>query len=175
MNISGSEFTEDNFVDIVRLSLEHTGLDPAQLELEVTETALVSDMNKATETLHKLRDLGIELAIDDFGTGHSSLSYLKQFPVNRLKIDKAFIDNIHTSKEDLAIVRTIIGLAEALDLETIAEGIEYQEQADLLREENCQEGQGYYFSKPMPVSEFEAYLMRNHPDALEDGESPGPL
>ena len=175
VNISGSEFVEDNFVDIVRLSLEHTGLDPKQLELEVTETALVSDMSKATDTLHRLRDLGIELAIDDFGTGHSSLSYLKQFPVNRLKIDKAFIDNIHTCKEDLAIVRTIIGLAQALDLESIAEGIEYQEQADLLREEGCQEGQGYYFSKPMPVSEFEAYLMRNHPDALDEDEIPGPL
>jgi len=160
VNISGSEFSEDNFTDVVRRALEHTGLDPELLELEVTETALVNDMAKATETLHNLKALGIELAIDDFGTGHSSLSYLKEFPVDRLKIDKAFIDHVHDSKADLAIVRTIIGLAEALDLSIIAEGIEYKEQADILRDEGCVEGQGYYFSKPMPVSEFEAYLMR---------------
>lgn len=167
VNISGSEFAEDNFIDIVRLSLEHTGLDPELLELEVTETALVNDMGKATETLHKLKALGIELAIDDFGTGHSSLSYLKEFPVDRLKIDKAFIDNINNSKEDLAIVRTIVGLAEALGLSIIAEGIENQAQADTLRDEGCDEGQGYYFSMPLPVSEFEAYLMREFPDAVE--------
>ncbi len=172
VNISGSEFSDDNFIDVVRLSLEHTGLDPELLELEVTETALVDDMDKATETLHKLKALGIELAIDDFGTGQSSLSYLKNFPVDRLKIDKAFIDNIHTSAADLAIVRTITGLAEALGLSVIAEGIEHKEQADLLTAESCDEGQGYYFSKPMPVSEFEAYLMRNHPDAIssDDGD-----
>lgn len=167
VNVSGSEFSEENFVDIVRLSLEHTGLDPALLELEVTETALVSDMDKATQVLHELRALGIELAIDDFGTGHSSLSYLKKFPVNRLKIDKSFIDNIQTSKADLAIVRTIIGLADALGLSTIAEGIENQQQAELLSKEGCQEGQGYLFSKPLPVSEFEAFLMKDPPGAMD--------
>ena len=168
VNISGSEFSDDNFIDVVRLSLEHTGLEPALLELEVTETALVSDMEKATETLHALKALGIELAIDDFGTGHSSLSYLKQFPVDRLKIDKAFIDNIHTDNEDLAITRTIIGLAQALGLSIIAEGIEFEEQAELLRNEACHEGQGYYFSRPMPVSEFEAFLMRDYPHAVAE-------
>jgi len=167
VNISGDEFSDDNFVDMVRISLEQTGLEPELLELEVTETALVSDMQKATEILHQLKSLGIELAIDDFGTGHSSLSYLKQFPVNRLKIDKAFIDNIHTSNADLAIVRTILGLAGALGLSTIAEGIEHEEQADLLRYEGCHEGQGYYLSRPLPVSEFEAFLMRNHQDEVE--------
>jgi len=161
VNISGSEFADDTFVDMVRLSLEHTGLDPALLELEVTETALVSDMEKATETLHKLKELGVELAIDDFGTGHSSLSYLKQFPVDRLKIDKAFIDNISTSKEELAIVRTIMGLANALGLSTIAEGIEHEEQAKLLSNEACHEGQGYYFARPLPEREFETFLMNS--------------
>jgi len=165
VNISGGEFSDTNFVDVVRLSLEHTGLDPALLELEVTETALVSDMSKATETLKELKKLGVELAIDDFGTGHSSLSYLKQFPVDRLKIDKAFIDNIHTDQEDLAITQTIIGLGEALGLMIIAEGIEYEEQAELLRNEACHEGQGYHFARPLPVSEFEAFLMRKHPEA----------
>ncbi|MFT5519778.1 MAG: diguanylate cyclase (GGDEF)-like protein [Enterobacterales bacterium] len=171
VNISGSEFADDNFIDVVRLSLEHTGLDPELLELEVTETALVNDMGKATETLHKLKALGVELAIDDFGTGHSSLSYLKEFPVDRLKIDKAFIDHVHESKADLAIVRTIVGLAQALDLSIIAEGIEYKEQADILRDEGCDEGQGYYFSKPMPVSEFEAYLIREYSNENSDEES----
>ncbi len=168
VNISGSEFSDENFIDVVKLSLEHTGLEPALLELEVTETALVSDMSKATETLHGLKALGIELAIDDFGTGHSSLSYLKEFPVDRLKIDKAFIDNIHNTTEDLAITRTIIGLGQALGLSIIAEGIEHEEQADILRDEACHEGQGYFFSRPLPVSEFEAFLMRNHPDAVAE-------
>lgn len=166
VNISGDEFSDDNFVDTVRLSLEQTGLDPSLLELEVTETALVSDMGKATETLTALKALGVELAIDDFGTGHSSLSYLKQFPVDRLKIDKAFINNIHNNEEDLAITQTIIGLGQALGLMTIAEGIEYKEQAELLCNEYCHEGQGYYFSKPLPVSEFEAFLMKSHPEAV---------
>jgi len=168
VNISGSEFSDEHFIDVVKRSLEHTGLEPALLELEVTETALVSDMKKATETLNGLKALGVELAIDDFGTGHSSLSYLKKFPVDRLKIDKAFIDNIHTTTEDLAITRTIVGLAQALGLSIIAEGIELKEQADLLRNEACREGQGYYFSKPLPVSEFEAFLIRNHPDAAAE-------
>ncbi|MCP4272700.1 MAG: EAL domain-containing protein [Gammaproteobacteria bacterium] len=167
VNISGGEFSDEQFVDTVRLSLEQTGLDPSLLELEVTETALVSDMKKATETLHALKALGVELAVDDFGTGHSSLSYLKQFPVDRLKIDKAFIDNIHTNKEDLAITQTIIGLGQALGLMIIAEGIEHKEQADLLCDEYCHEGQGYYFSKPLPVSEFEAFLMKHHPEAID--------
>ncbi len=160
VNISGSEFSDANFIDVVRLSLEHTGLEPSLLELEVTETALVSDMAKASETLRGLKALGVELAIDDFGMGHSSLSYLKRFPVDRLKIDKVFVDNIHLNKEDFAITQTIIGLAEALGLMIIAEGIECEEQAELLRNENCHEAQGYYFSKPLPVSEFEAFLMR---------------
>ncbi len=167
VNISGGEFSDEQLIDTVRLSLEQTGLDPSLLELEVTETALVSDMKKATETLNSLKALGIELAIDDFGTGHSSLSYLKQFPVDRLKIDKAFIDNIHTDKEDLAITQTIVRLGQALGLMIIAEGIEHEEQAKLLCDEHCHEGQGYYFSKPLPVSEFEVFLMKHHPEAID--------
>ena len=171
VNISGGEFTDDNFVDMVRISLQHTGLDPKLLELEVTETALVDDIDKAIGILNELRELGVEIAIDDFGTGHSSLSYLKQFPVDRLKIDKAFIDNIHTSDEDLAITQSILSLGKALKLSTIAEGIEYPEQAEILQREGCIEGQGYYFAKPMPISEFEAYLMRDHPSLEEAPDS----
>ncbi len=166
VNISGSEFSDVNFVDVVRLSLQHTGLDPSLLELEVTETALVSDMDKAVETLNELKKLGVELAIDDFGTGHSSLNYLKQFPVDRLKIDKTFIDRIHIDIEDLAITQTIIGLGQALGLLIIAEGIEHEEQAALLQKEACHEGQGYYFSKPLPVDEFETFLMQNRTNSV---------
>lgn len=160
VNISGKEFTAKNFVDLVRQSLELTELDPSLLELEVTETALVSDMDKATETLHQLRDLGVELAIDDFGVGHSSLAYLKRFPIQRLKIDKVFVNNSNLSDKDLAVIRSIISLAEAFDLSVIAEGIETLELADMMCNENCQEGQGYYFSEPLSTYDFEVYLQQ---------------
>jgi len=159
VNISGIEFTDADFVNVVNGALMHSGLEPKLLELEVTETALVSDIDLAVKTLHELKDIGVEIAIDDFGTGHSSLNYLKKFPVDRLKIDKAFVDSVHTDKEDLAIIKTILSLAEAMQIDTIAEGIEYPEQADVLTDIGCMEAQGYYFAKPLSVSEFEAFVV----------------
>ncbi|MBT8448450.1 MAG: EAL domain-containing protein [Gammaproteobacteria bacterium] len=158
VNISGAEFADDSFVDVIKAALLNSGLAPHLLELEVTETALVDNTEKAIEVLGKLKELGVEIAIDDFGTGHSSLNYLQHFPVDRLKIDRSFINHVHTEKADLAIVRTILNLAEALDISTIAEGIEYQSQSDVLQQHHCAEGQGYFFSRPLPIAEFEAFL-----------------
>ena len=162
VNISGAEFSDPNFIDMVKDALFHSGLAPELLELEVTETALVEDIDLAINTLKGLKELGTEIAIDDFGTGHSSMNYLKMFPVDRLKIDKAFVDNAHTSKQDFSIVQAILNMAEAFELATIAEGIEYQEQADILASIQCQEGQGYLFSKPLSVSEFENFMMEHN-------------
>lgn len=161
VNISGAEFSDDDFIEVVKSALFNSGLDAHLLELEVTETALVDNTEKAIEVLTELKKLGVEIAIDDFGTGHSSLNYLKQFPVDRLKIDKSFINHVHTEKADLAIVKAILNLAKALELGTIAEGIEYQSQSDVLEQHDCIEGQGYYFSRPLPIAEFEAFMKNN--------------
>lgn len=164
VNISGAEFSDPNFIDMVKDALFHSGMAPELLELEVTETALVDDIEQAIETLNRVKELGVEVAIDDFGTGHSSLNYLKCFPLDRLKIDKSFVDELHNGEaSDLAIVKAILDMADAFGIETIAEGVEYPEQAEILKSNGCKEGQGYYFSKPVSVSEFERLLMENAP------------
>jgi EAL domain-containing protein (putative c-di-GMP-specific phosphodiesterase class I) len=151
---------------MVKGALFHSGLEPHLLELEITETALVGDVELAISTLEKLKELGIEIAIDDFGTGHSSMNYLKKFPVDRLKIDKSFVDNAHTDPQDLAIVDAILTMASAFDIDTIAEGIEYPEQVNVLKSKQCMEGQGYHFSKPLSVREFEAFMMKHFKDRV---------
>ena len=159
VNISGAEFSDEMFIEMVQGALFHSGLEPNFLELEVTETALVDDIELAISTLNKLKEIGVEIAIDDFGTGHSSMNYLKQFPVDRLKIDKSFVDNAHTDERDLAIVEAILTMASTFNVATIAEGIEYPEQVNVLKDKQCEEGQGYHFAKPLSVSDFETFLM----------------
>jgi len=164
VNISGAEFSDPNFVEMVKDAIFHSGMKPELLELEVTETALVDDFEQAIATLNSVKALGVEVAIDDFGTGHSSLNYLKCFPLDRLKIDKSFVDELQRGDtSDLAIVKAILDMAEAFDIETIAEGVEHAEQAEILKNIGCREAQGYYFSKPVSVSEFERLLMENTP------------
>ena len=136
-------------------------LPPWYLELELTESVAAQDPLKAIEIMNKLSQKGIRLSIDDFGTGYSSLSYLKRFKVYKLKIDQSFICDIGIDVEDKAIVQTIIALAKSLGLKTIAEGVETKEQLDFLRENGCDEVQGYYFSKPLSVDDFENYI-RNY-------------
>ena len=136
--------------------LGQTGIDPALLELEITESAAMQDPERSRELLQKLRARGIKVAIDDFGTGYSSLSYLKLFEPDRIKIDRGFVKDIETDPNDAVIVTATIGLAHALGLEVIAEGVETQAQADFLRSKRCDEGQGYLFARPIPVGEFEA-------------------
>lgn len=151
VNISSRLFSRGELDLKVAQVLAETGLNPAQLELEVTESAVMEDPTAAQVLLTRLRALGIRLAIDDFGTGYSSLARLKRLPVDKLKLDQSFVRGLPSDPEDAAIARAVIALGHSLDLKILAEGIEQQEQADFLRELGCDYGQGYYFGRPQPV------------------------
>jgi diguanylate cyclase (GGDEF)-like protein/PAS domain S-box-containing protein len=160
VNVSAVQFGE-RLVRTVAQLLEETGLDPACLELEVTESVLVQDIDAALRTLQRLKDIGVRLAIDDFGTGYSSLSYLKRFPVDALKIDRSFVRDVITDPEDAAITSAIIALARNLNLQVIAEGVETAEQSAFLRQRGCHLQQGYFFSRPLPAADFARYLGKH--------------
>ncbi len=145
-------------VETVAETLHCTGLPPSALELEVTETVLARDMSVAKQTLGALWDLGVAVAIDDFGTGYSSLSYLRTLPVDRIKIDQSFVRDLHVSSDASKITETILTLSKALNLKTIAEGVETTAQEEWLKQRGCEEAQGYLYAKPCPVGVFEAYL-----------------
>jgi EAL domain-containing protein (putative c-di-GMP-specific phosphodiesterase class I) len=130
-----------------------TGLSAQYLELELTESLLLSNVDIVLATLQNLKEMGLQLAIDDFGTGYSSLSYLKQFPVDKLKIDRSFIRDIAVDPDDAAITNAIISMARSMHLKVIAEGVENEVQLSFLREHECDQIQGYYFSKPVPADE----------------------
>ncbi|WKA53224.1 sensor domain-containing protein [Planococcus shixiaomingii] len=151
INISTIQLQNPNFVQMVKTILEETGLDAKWLELEVTESILMEDTNKLKECLLNLKALGISMSIDDFGTGYTSLSYLRQFSFDRVKIDRSFVQDINNDLNGKAITSTIIALAHKLNMGVVAEGIEDETQLTYLREENCDEGQGYYFSRPLPA------------------------
>ncbi|WP_137224403.1 EAL domain-containing protein [Shewanella sp. MEBiC00475] len=150
VNLSALQFNHANILEHVTNALLETDLAPNILELEITESAIISNIEEAIPLLFKLKELGLKLAIDDFGTGYSSLSYLKNFPIDTLKIDKSFVDGIVNNQKDAAIARTIIQLALNLGLSTIAEGVEYIEQHELLKAMGCSNFQGYLFGKPLP-------------------------
>lgn len=154
INVSGQQFYKSDVVALTRSLLAETAIDPHWIELEITESVFMDDMHFAIETMNRLRDLGVELAIDDFGTGYSSLSYLRQFPIDRLKMDQSFIRNALTNSGDAAIVRAIIKLCHALNLKVIAEGVETREHEVFLREEGCDEVQGFRYAKPLPEAEL---------------------
>jgi len=128
------------------------------LELEITESLIMQDIDANIEKLHAIRDMGVEVSVDDFGTGYSSLSYISRLPVNSLKIDRAFIINMASKPDDLSIVSTIISLGHSLELKVVAEGVENEEQANLLRLLKCDEFQGYLFSRPVPVEAMDLLL-----------------
>jgi diguanylate cyclase (GGDEF)-like protein/PAS domain S-box-containing protein len=156
VNLSGRQFKGAGPLAVyVRNVLERTGMSAANLELEITESILMEDTNLAIKTLSELSELGVTLAIDDFGTGYSSLSYLKKFPLNVLKIDKSFIDDITHEGDDAAIVDAILAMSGHLQLEVVAEGIETLEQLKFLQQRQCQRGQGYFFSRPLSFEAFE--------------------
>ena len=136
--------------------------DPHCLEIELTESLFMSDVNVAVELLHNMKALGVNLSIDDFGTGYSSLSYLSRFPIDVLKIDRSFVTNITRDANDAALVASIINLAHNLKLSVIAEGVETEEQLDYLRSHGCDEMQGYYVSRPLPAEEFERVLRQHN-------------
>ena len=160
VNLSARQLASAELFHHVQDALQNAGLDPSALVLEMTETALVHDPILAAARLHQLRTLGVRLAIDDFGTGYSSLSYLRQFPVDILKIDRSFINTITDRDKVPAIVRGLLDLARTLELETIAEGIETDDQLEQLRDQRCQLGQGYLFAKPLPLEQAEALLEK---------------
>src|ERR1700674_600667 len=161
VNLSPVQFRRQDIRQYVTSVLDQTGLDPAQLELELTESILMQNAEAAAVKLRELQELGVTFAIDDFGTGYSSLAYVKNFPVDRLKIDQCFLRNLLDDPNDAAIVRTIINLGHSLGLKVVAEGVERAAQLEFLRNEGCDEVQGYYFSEPVNVTEFAA-LVRRH-------------
>jgi EAL domain-containing protein (putative c-di-GMP-specific phosphodiesterase class I) len=150
-------------VDDVRAAIADAGIDSASLTLEITESMLMADIESAKETLHSLRRLGVRLAIDDFGTGYSSLSYLKQLPVDIIKIDKTFVDQVDTDADDVALVDAVVGLGQALKMQTVAEGIETDGQWAMLRRIGIDHGQGYLFGRPSSPEDI--YLLLDDPAA----------
>ncbi|WP_433367349.1 putative bifunctional diguanylate cyclase/phosphodiesterase [Actinoplanes sp. CA-142083] len=158
VNLSARQFQYAGLVDDVAAALADAGLDPASLTLEITESMLMADIEAAKETLHALRRLGVRLAIDDFGTGYSSLSYLKQLPVDVIKIDKTFVDEVHIDEDDVALVDAVAGLGQALKMQTVAEGIETDEQWETLRRIGIDHGQGYLFGKPTQPADIMSLL-----------------
>jgi EAL domain-containing protein (putative c-di-GMP-specific phosphodiesterase class I) len=158
VNVSGRQVQQSGLVDTVRQTLASTGADPARLILEITETMIMKDAAVAIAALGAIRDLGVRVAIDDFGTGYSSMAYLRQFPVDILKIDRSFISAIGDSAEAVALVHTLIQLGKTLGLETLAEGIEEMSQYEFLQAEACESGQGYLISRPVDAAAIENLL-----------------
>lgn len=159
VNISGRQFKHASIVDFVRQILLETGLDPQLLELELTESTIMTEPSTVVPILHSLKELGVHLSIDDFGTGYSSLSCLKHFPIDRLKIDQSFVSDIDSNPDDAAIAEAIISMARSLRIEVVAEGVENVRQLDFLRSRNCCMMQGYYFSEPLPPEACAALLV----------------
>ena len=161
VNVSARQFLSVNFVGQVVAILEQTGANPQNLKLELTESLFVSNVDEIIVKMTALRTIGVSFSLDDFGTGYSSLSYLKRLPLDQLKIDQSFVRDLLTDANDVAIARTIVGLAESLGLSVIAEGVETEGQRVCLAQQGCQAYQGYLFSKPLPVEEFEALVNKN--------------
>ncbi|MBI3143658.1 MAG: EAL domain-containing protein [Pseudogulbenkiania sp.] len=159
VNVSARQFREKDLLERVGLALRESGLAPHYLELELTESLVMQDLQQAIATMQKLNDMGIQLSIDDFGTGYSSLSALKNFPVARLKIDKSFVSELPNNQDDRTITRAVISLGRKLHLKVIAEGVEDAAQLEFLRANDCDEIQGYHFSRPISAMEFEKLML----------------
>lgn len=161
VNLSARQFEQTNLVEVVSQILEQTGLEASYLELEVTESFLMADVQRSVKTLEELRKLEISLALDDFGTGYSSLNYLKRFPVNMLKIDRSFVQDVTSNPDSAAVTDAIVALAKSLRLKITAEGIETKEQLEYLQKRGCEEGQGFYFSRPIPADAIALLLKES--------------
>lgn len=162
INISALEFRQKDFFEGVRTVLSETGVDPSCLQLEITESVLMRDAPSSAVILQELKKMGVQLAVDDFGTGYSSLSYLKQFPIDVLKIDQSFVHDISAApdNDNGIIVSAVIGMGNSLQHLVVAEGVENQEQLDFLKAQHCEEGQGYFFSRPLIAEQFAALLAK---------------
>jgi diguanylate cyclase (GGDEF)-like protein/PAS domain S-box-containing protein len=166
VNLSGKQFTQPDLLGQVTQTLEETGLDPRSLKLEITESVVMENIESAVEALESLRSLGVEVSIDDFGTGYSSLSYLHRLPIDTLKVDRSFVSRMASNNENTEIVRTIVTLAQSLDMKVVAEGVETSEQLAQLQILRCEGGQGYLFSRPLDAEAAAALLAeRSSADA----------
>jgi EAL domain-containing protein (putative c-di-GMP-specific phosphodiesterase class I) len=158
VNISARQFREPGFVDSVRATLARTNLAPDRLVLEITESAYIDSAAATLDAMKELSGMGVRLALDDFGTGYSALGYLKRLPVDEIKIDRSFVENVTTDSADESIVRAIVGVAKNLDLTVVAEGVETAEQAAFLLGLGCNRFQGYHFSRPLAPADLDIYL-----------------
>lgn len=159
VNLSAHQFRQKDLVQKIKEIIEQEGMQTDRLNLEITESTSMSDINYTLKVLNELRKMGLLLSIDDFGTGYSSLAYLKQFPITTLKIDRSFINDIDTSKNGEAVIKTIINLAKSLELRVVAEGVETEEQLSFLRKLHCDKVQGFLLSKPLPSHELNAFML----------------
>ncbi|MEH6446414.1 MAG: EAL domain-containing protein [Oceanospirillaceae bacterium] len=166
INLSPKQLKDEKLFYFLRDAVKEYQIQPGELELEITESAVIEDINSSIYTLKRLRSLGFTIAMDDFGTGYSSLSYLKQLPIDVLKIDRSFISKIPNDSDDVAIVKAIFSMAKALSISVVAEGIETREQLDFLIANQCQVGQGFYFSKPLQADHFVRWLQKDSPELL---------
>ena len=162
VNLSASQFRDSGLVDTIRSALDDADLQARFLEVELTESAVMSDPEKSVAILEHLSAMGVLVSVDDFGTGYSSMSYLRRFPIDKLKIDRVFIDEIVSRPEDASIVRAIVSLAHSLRLKVVAEGVETPAQLDFLKTVGCDEYQGYHFSRPLPAPAFERLIRESH-------------
>jgi EAL domain-containing protein (putative c-di-GMP-specific phosphodiesterase class I) len=174
VNVSARQLAQLDFGDKVAAAIQSAGITAGQIHLEITEGALMHDVSSAWTVLRQAKALGVKLALDDFGTGYSSLSYVRRFSLDMLKVDKSFIDGIDSSPEDRAIVEHVVGMAQALGMVTVAEGVERPEQLQWLRRLGCKLAQGYVLSRPIPGEDFEAILARHEVDPFDitSGEIP---
>ncbi len=163
VNVSTRQFREPNFVSVVEQALESSAIDPGCLKLEITESSIMESQQEAIQKMNALRARGVHFSIDDFGTGYSSLSQLKHFPIDTLKIDRSFVMDAIQNHDDQEIIKAILSMAHNLHLETVAEGVETEEQKDFLSSEGCEMMQGYYFSRPLAVRDFEEELKKHYP------------
>jgi EAL domain-containing protein (putative c-di-GMP-specific phosphodiesterase class I) len=159
VNVSGRQLDSDRLVSDIGDALADSGLDPAALTIEITETTLMRNVQETVRRLSAIKELGVRIAIDDFGTGYSSLAHLQRFPVDALKIDRSFISGMRHNKEGETLIHTLVQLGKALSIDTVAEGIEEQQELSLLRKEDCDSGQGFLFARPLDVAATEAFLQ----------------
>ena len=156
INVSPKQFACSSLSNTILQALMHSGLAPSRLELEITESIFIANVQETLSTLHNLRNLGVRISLDDFGTGYSSLSYLRSFPFDKVKIDRSFVQDLDTETNAHAVIRAITTLATALNMDTLAEGVEEESQLEVLRAEGCRNIQGFLFSRPVPASDIAA-------------------
>ncbi|MGB9093486.1 MAG: EAL domain-containing protein, partial [Gallionella sp.] len=160
VNVSAKQFRQPDFVDQVKSVVQHHGIDPARLKLELTEGMLLENIEETIATMNALNELGVKFSLDDFGTGYSSLQYLKRLPLDQIKIDQSFVRDVTSDPNDAAIVQTIIAMAETLGLDVVAEGVETRAQFEFLELRGCNRFQGYLFGRPVPIEQFEAMIKQ---------------